>query len=108
MRWNLTAQAGIYALIVALVSLLWQKPIVLLLCLLAVSVLMLRRWHSASDLIFYLVAFVLGPIGEIAAVCFGAWEYARPFYVIPIWLPFLWGVVALFLKRVAEVVATAR
>jgi hypothetical protein len=50
---------------------------------------MLRKWHSRSDLMFYVVAFVLGPLGEIVAVSSGAWEYARPSYLIPMWLPFL-------------------
>jgi hypothetical protein len=51
---------------------------------------------------FYFVAFVLGPLGELIAICFGAWSYAEPFYFIPIWLPFIWGIAALFMKKLAE------
>ena len=102
MKWDLATLVGIYALCVGLVSLLWHRPVVLSLCLLGASILMLRKWHSKSDLTFYLVALVLGPVGEIVAVGSGAWEYAKPSYLIPMWLPFLWGVVALFLKRVSE------
>jgi hypothetical protein len=39
---------------------------------------MLRKWHSKSDLTFYLVALVLGALGEIVAVGSRAWEYAKP------------------------------
>jgi hypothetical protein len=67
---------------------------------------MLCRWHSRSDLIFYFVAFSLGPAGEVVAVYCGAWEYSKPFYLIPIWLPFLWGIAALFMKKISETFIT--
>jgi hypothetical protein len=63
---------------------------------------MLSKWHTKSDLIFYFVAFVLGPLGELIAIYFGAWGYTEPFYFIPIWLPFLWGIAALFMKKLSE------
>ncbi len=102
MRKDIALPAVIYILCVILVSLLWRRPVVLLACYLAVSILMLYQWHARSDLISYAIAFVLGPLGEVAAVHFGAWQYSEPLYLIPIWLPFLWGVVALFLKKVSE------
>jgi hypothetical protein len=102
MKKELMLELSIYALCVALAGLLWQKPVILSLCYLAISILMLKKWHARSDLFFYSVAFVLGPAGEIVAVYLGAWEYSKPFYLIPIWLPFLWGVAALFMKKITE------
>lgn len=102
MKKDLALPAVIYILCVTLVSLLWSRPVVLVGLYLAVSVFMLYRWHERSDLIFYGVAFALGPLGEIVAVYFGAWRYSEPLYYIPIWLPFLWGIVALFLKKICE------
>ena len=67
-----------------------------------ISIMLFLRWHAASDIVFYAVAFVLGPLGEFLATVFGAWSYARPFYFIPIWLPFLWGIAILVVKNLSE------
>ena len=63
---------------------------------------MLWPWHRRSDVFFYAAGFVLGPLGEMMAVHFGAWQYAKPFFLVPIWLPFLWGIAGLFVKRLCE------
>ncbi len=104
-RKALALPLAIYLLSLILVSLLWHRPSVLLLCYLAVSAFMLYQWHGRSDLAFYATAFLLGPLGEVVAVHFGAWRYSAPLYVIPVWLPFLWGIVALFLKKASEIFA---
>jgi hypothetical protein len=67
-----------------------------------VAVFMLYRWHEKSDLIIFFVAFVLGPAAEAIAVYFGAWKYVEPILLIPIWLPFLWGTVVLFFKKLCD------
>lgn len=102
---DIALPVSVYVLCVVLVSLLWDRQVVLLACYLAVSVSMLYQWHAPSDVAFYGIAFLLGPLGEIAAVHSGAWQYSEPLYLIPIWLPFLWGIVGLFLKRVSEAFA---
>lgn len=107
MKQGVALPAVIYILCVVLVSLLWRQPLVLLACYVAVSILMLYRWHDRTDVVFYFVAFVLGPAAEAMAVRFGAWEYSKPFYHLPIWLPFLWGIVALFLKKISKILAEA-
>jgi putative membrane protein len=99
---DLIAEGAIYVASLSLVSFLWQKPMLLLLCLVTLSALMLCRWHQRSDVFFYLVGFVLGPLGEAMAVHFGAWAYAQPLFLVPIWLPCLWGVAALFVKRLCD------
>jgi hypothetical protein len=43
-------------------------------------------------------------MGESVAVYFGAWDYSKPLYLIPIWLPFLWGITALFMKNICETI----
>lgn len=79
MKRGLLFELSIYALCVTLAGLLWQQPVILSLCYLAVSILMLIKWHARSDLFFYFVALVLGPAGEIVAVYFGAWEFPGHF-----------------------------
>ena len=93
---------SIYAMCVILVCFLWTKPILLTGCYFIISIMLFFRWHAPSDFIFYFVAFILGPLGEIFAIVFGAWSYAQPFYVIPTWLPLLWGIAALVVKNLSE------
>jgi len=92
----------IYFICVTLAALLWSRPIVLSLGYIFISIFMLCKWHAKSDFVFYFVAFVLGPLGELVAIYFGAWEYSKPLYFIPVWLPFLWGIAALFMKKLSE------
>jgi hypothetical protein len=106
MKKQIAALLLIYALCIALVSFLWSHPISLSACLVLIGVLMLRGWHSKTDLLFYSVAFLLGPLGEAVAVRSGAWSYSRPSFLIPLWLPLLWGIVGLFLKKLCESLAT--
>ncbi len=93
---------SVYALCVALACGLWSHPALLTGCYILISIMFLWRWHTPSDVIFYAVAFILGPVGEIFAVAFGAWSYSRPFYYLPTWLPFLWGLAILVVKNLSE------
>jgi hypothetical protein len=102
MKKQLTMLVGIYALSIALTASLWSKSVVLTLCLALLSIFMLYKWHTKSDFAFYFVPFVLVPAGEIVAVYFGAWQYSKPLYLIPTWLPLLWGIAALFMKKMVE------
>jgi len=101
MKKDLLFELGMYAICVILVATLWHRPILLMLCYVLVSLILFARWHSKSDILFYAVAFVLGPLAEFIAVYFGAWKYSRPFYIIPLWLPFVWGISALFMKNIS-------
>jgi hypothetical protein len=65
------------------------------------------KWHTKNDLLFYFITFLLGPIGESVAIYLGAWKYSKPLYLIPSWLPFLWGICALFLKHISETILTS-
>ena len=98
---------GAYALCVALACGLWQYPALLTGCYVIISIMLFWRWHAPSDVVCYVVAFILGPLGEIFAVAFGAWSYSQPFYFIPTWLPFLWGLAILVLKNLSETLLTS-
>jgi hypothetical protein len=107
MKNDLLIEAAIYVSVLSLTSLLWQWPVILLVSLVVTSALLLRRWHRRSDVLFYVAGFVLGPLGEAMAVHFGAWHYAKPLFLVPIWLPCLWGIAALFVKRLCETLLKA-
>jgi hypothetical protein len=102
MKIDLFLEAAIYVSVLALTSLLWQLPWLLLTCLAVVSGLMFWRWDQRNDWLFYAAGFVLGPVGEMMAVHFGAWAYAKPVFLVPVWLPLLWGIAALFVKRLCD------
>jgi hypothetical protein len=102
MKTDLLLEAAIYVSTLSMTSLLWRRPWLLLACLAAVSGLMFWRWHRPGDLLLYAAGFVLGPLGEMMAVHFGAWRYARPGFLVPVWLPCLWGIAALFVKRLCD------
>ena len=109
MRRDIWIPLGIYAGCVALASLLWSTPLVLAGGYLLISAGMLWRWHTKADVAFYAVPLVVGPLGEALAVWAGAWAYARPSYLgIPCWLPLLWGIVGLFLKRFCDALRAPR
>lgn len=102
MKKEFAIEIGIFAICITLTSLFWRFPFLLAACFILISIYMLYLWHTKSDFIFYFVAFVLGPVAETIAIYFGAWKYSKPFYLIPIWLPFLWGITALFMKKLSE------
>ena len=102
MKKDLLFALGMYAICVILAAALWYKPLLLMLCYVLTSLILFAKWHTKSDTLFYIVAFILGSLGEFVAVTFGAWEYSKPFYCIPIWLPFAWGISALFMKNISE------
>ena len=105
MKKQIIGLLSIYVLCIALTCLLWSHPVVLSACFVLISVLMLYRWHSKTDLLFYFVAFLLGPLGEAIAVRSGAWMYAEPSFLIPLWLPLLWGIAVLFFKKLCGALA---
>ncbi len=102
MKRELVFELGLYILCVLLVGLLWHRPVTLTICYVVISIIVLIKWHRKSDLLFFFVTLVLGPIGESVAIYLGAWRYSKPLYLIPPWLPLLWGICALFLKHFSE------
>jgi hypothetical protein len=108
MKRELLFELIIYVLSLTLAALLWHRTVILMLCYVVISIVIFIRWHTKSDLFFYGVAFGLGPIGESAAIYFGAWEYSKPFYLIPIWLPLLWGIAAVLVKNISETLLKKR
>jgi hypothetical protein len=90
---------SVYGVCIALASALWTHPVKLTGCFVLVSILALIKWHTRADVIAYGTAAVLGPLGEAFAVHYGAWAYTKSSFLIPLWLPLLWGVAGFFLRR---------
>ena len=98
----------IYIGSVATVSLLWARPGILFLACFAITGIMLIRWHTRTDLAVYLVVALLGTLADLLAVSRGAWAYGTAEKSVPSWLPLLWGIVGLLIKRISKGLARAR
>ncbi len=95
----------VYGLCIALTSVLWAYPAALTGCYVLVSILTLIKWHTRADVVSFAAAAILGPLGEAVAVHSGAWTYTKSSFLIPLWLPLLWGVAGLFLRRIAWIMS---
>ena len=94
----------IYLACVVFAGLLWTEPYLLALVYLITSLFMFLKWHTKNDIFYYFSAFLLGPVGEVVAIYFGAWEYSKPLFLIPIWLPPLWGIASLFMIKFSQII----
>ena len=84
---------------------LYYENNLLLTALLAIAWMIgIKTWHKKHDIYFLLAGATIGPVGEIVCIHFGAWQYANPSFLgIPMWLPFVWGLAVVLVKRFAEI-----
>ncbi|MBR9698952.1 DUF2878 family protein [Candidatus Woesearchaeota archaeon] len=93
----------IFVLCIFFIVLLWRQNIYLTLILIALYIAANRFWHKEHEYIFYIIGAILGPVAEIISISFGVWSYANPTFLgIPLWLPFIWGLAAVMITRIAE------
>lgn len=97
-----------YFVVMLLAGLLWKTPLTLFAVYIILAALLLGRSRRIADLLYFAVPAILGPLGEIAAILGGAWTYAKPAWIVPIWLPVAWGCAALFIKRAVDAVSSAK
>lgn len=96
----------ILAVICLLIVSLFYENIMLLTMLLAVlSFLMLLILRDKYLVVTYFACSIMGAMAEIIAIYSGAWEYnLSSFLGIPLWLPLLWGIAALFMINLNETI----
>ena len=101
----------IAVLYVASVLFLWHRPALLASVLAALSVIALAMGRDKmQDLALYAFIAVLGAASEALCIYAGIWRYSAPGIVagIPFWLPLVWGMGAIFIKRTASFVGLLR
>jgi hypothetical protein len=85
------------------IGMLYNSNLILTLFLIVYWMIGIKFWHKTQDLYFFITGAVVGPIGEIICIHFGVWHYANPtLFGIPIWLPFVWGLATILIKRIVE------
>lgn len=100
-------RAFLYSVVLAFltlfsVTLFWEAPAALTMVLIALSIVMLLIWRDKEDLYLYVIAGVSGALAESFAIGFGVWSYTLPdFNGIPVWLPFVWGMAGVFIKKIS-------
>ena len=95
---------GIFLCVMASAAYGWQYPTMLTVFLATGAAVLLSRWHRLDDIVYFSVAFVVAPLGELIAIQNGAWRYSGEGTGIPIWLPFGWGICAVGLRRLSVAV----
>ncbi|MFP4119057.1 MAG: hypothetical protein ACLFTH_03300 [Candidatus Woesearchaeota archaeon] len=82
---------------------LYAHELLLLFVLVLLAALMLLVRRSLAELLLFISCGLGGALAELVAIFHGTWYYStQHFYGIPFWLPVLWGVAAIFIKRVYE------
>ncbi len=95
----------IYTLIMAVLSLLavcllWPYNWMLFLVLMVLAVVMLWLEKQKKEVKLFVFCGLTGAVAEIIAIVAGAWTYANAdLYNIPVWLPVLWGIAAVYMSR---------
>lgn len=94
---------AIYVAMIGSVAIFWNQPNLLLgitVCLAALTfALSLKR----ETLTVFTIGAICGPLSEIVAIHFGAWQYSAPqFLGIPFWLIPVWGVAAVAFTKLAD------
>lgn len=98
----------VYGFCIALASALWKNPVILTSSYVFISFVVLIKWHTKADVIAFITAAVLGPLGESFAIRYGAWAYSKSIFIIPMWLPLLWGIAGTFLRRLTWTITNYR
>ncbi|MBU0530504.1 MAG: hypothetical protein ABIH52_02250 [Candidatus Aenigmatarchaeota archaeon] len=102
-RKELIAEISLFVVGIAAISLLYTNNLLLFIVLLTGWLTGIKFWHTKHDVYFFVSGAIIGPICEMVAIYFGAWQYANPTaFGVPIWLPLAWGIIILLIKRVAE------
>lgn len=86
------------------VSQCWQNYRLTAGLLIAIATVLLLLRRCRRELILFAICAISGACAEVIAIRSGAWTYHHSQVLgIPLWLPILWGIAALFIVRTHEV-----
>ena len=61
------------------------------------------KLQSKIEFYLFILCGILGPLAEIVAISSGAWVYSKTsLLVVSLWLFPLWGIAAVFIKRLYD------
>lgn len=83
-----------------LVCFLWRQHVVLTIIMILIGIIYFRLFKRKDDYIYFAVAAIFGPVGEVLGTTSGLWKYnGFTVFGIPYWLPLAWGLTAVMVKR---------
>lgn len=82
----------------------WRSQEILLAILLMLAFFMVLPSRSRKpEAALFIAIALIGAVAELIGISAGAWSYSLPFGAgMPLWLPALWGMAGLFVKRTAD------
>lgn len=93
---------ALFVFCLAALTQFWSQSLLLTGIFFVAWLFALKLWHKKEDFVIFVVAAIMGPFAEIISIYFGAWYYASPdFLGIPFWLPMLWGITGVMIRRIA-------
>lgn len=102
---RLILEIVIYFVEVISVLFFFSRPIFLAVFLCGTSIVYLLILKRSDFVSLYFLAAVIGPVAEFAAIRKDAWVYTySTVFNLPMWLPFAWGIVVLFITRICETI----
>jgi hypothetical protein len=80
---------------IVVVSVLWKNTLTLSVLLLVIAYVKNQIIPIKKAAVFFIIGGLLGTFGESVIMLSGPWSYSfRSIINFPLWLPFLWGLVA--------------
>lgn len=72
-----------------------------LMSIITIFILYLGTTGNKEEIMYFIVAFIIGGVGDIIISRIGAWKFNNPnFFGIPTWLPLSWGLTAVLFKKI--------
>ena len=85
---------------------LWKNNIVLTFLLILISVIVLVKFTSKKEKIFYLFGLIFLQIFDLTLVPRGVWGYGNTSFLgIPIWLPFTYGLGTVMVVKIGNAIS---
>ena len=88
-----------YVVSIISVCLFWSNVAVVSAIIAVLSLIFLLLWHRKNDIITFIFGIAFGLVSESICVYFGAWTYTKPTFLVPLWLPLIWGNAAMIIRR---------
>ena len=105
---ELLFELSLVAIGITLIALLYQNNLLLTIILLLSFLLTLKFWRR-EDILLFFVGAIIGSVSEIIGTNSGVWRYTNPTFLgIPCWLPLVWGLSVVLIKRIMETLNESR
>lgn len=97
----LFSTALIFSLWLVLFCLLWKQPVLLTSILIVLAAVYFLFYRRGDDLMWFVGAAILGPIGEAVVSASGLWTYhGQTIFGVPYWLPLAWGLTTVVFRKI--------